>query len=273
MVRRAASIRLKRLDDGNKIKASVIRTFSSTDKKQPSLMLVCTVKDRLGYVRLLALNVNWLGLKQLKDVEFHIFDNGSNNFTLSDLGEWFPYAVVHSTEHLLKSPDVATRFAFEYFIEKTKHDVLVNIDSDMLLHPDWRSFILNTLPMSDGFLSLYRTAAPHHYTRYCTEIICSKVTVGAMGMVLVRTLVDLLLNEISEGKDAPGPFDWALVEYFNSIPNFQIFVPTKSLALHYGLYGSHGLGTHEESSVDFDSSPFPEGIQRAVELFLSGERP
>ena len=57
-----------------------------------------TVKDRLGYVRLLAMNMNWLGLGQMEDVEVHIFDNGSSNFTLSDLGAWFPLAVVHKVE-------------------------------------------------------------------------------------------------------------------------------------------------------------------------------
>ena len=273
MDRREASIRMKRLEAGQKIKSSVIRPFSSTHEKQPSFMLACTVKDRLGYVRLLAMNMNWLGLGQMEDVEVHIFDNGSSNFTLSDLGAWFPLAVVHKVERRLKSPDVATRYAFAYFIQQTQHDVLVNIDSDMLLHPNWRSFILNTLPISDGFLSLYRTAAAHHYTRYCTESICSKVTVGAMGVVLTRALVDCILSAVSEGKEAPGPFDWAAVAYFNSIPNFQILVPTRSLALHYGLHGSHGFGQHEELSVDFDSSIFPEDIQRAVEFFLGGAPP
>ena len=273
MARLAASIQLKRIEDGQRIKSGIIRTFSSTHEKQPSFMLVCTVKDRRGYVRLLAMNVDWLGLGQMDDVDFHIFDNGSSNFTLSDLQVWFPHAVVHSVERQFKSPDVATRYAFEHFVQKTQHDVLVNIDSDMLLHPNWRSFILNTLPISDGFLSLYRTAAAHHYTRYCTENVCSKVTVGAMGMVLARTLVDRMLSAVSEAKEAPGPFDWAAVAYFNSIPNFQILVPARSLALHYGLHGSHGLGHHEELSVDFDSSPFPEDIKRAIEFFLGGAPP
>ena len=170
-----------------------------TSKRHREVFVAVTVKDRINYVKLFAENLEWLNISCVADV--HVFDNGSKQFSASDLQNWFPYAVIHQLD-TLQDADMATRRAFEYFISSSNLTTLVNMDSDSLLHPDWATFVSQVLPESDGALSLYHSAAPHHPSFNCNNITCEKKTTGALGMVFERKILEDALDNVAASKNA-----------------------------------------------------------------------
>ena len=236
---------------------------------RPDIFVAVTVKDRISYVKLVAENFAWLEIN--KRAEVHLFDNGSRQFSLADLKIWFPYATVHSLD-TLQDPDMATRKSFEYFIDMSTSQILVNFDSDSLLHPDWERFVRQVLPQSDGVLSLYHTAAAHHPSFNCGDVTCSKNTTGALGLVFDRALLrDVLDNVVESRSKAKQPFDWALCDYLQSIGKV-ILVPRDSLVLHFGLHGANGDGiNHVEYDTGFNLTPFPAPIRSQVKFFLENK--
>ena len=88
--------------------------------------LVFTTKNRYGYVRLLAESLEWM--KAYEHAHIHIFDDGSTDFSIQDLKDWFPYAHVHESEH--RDPDMSIRHSFEWFENESNDEILITIDSD-----------------------------------------------------------------------------------------------------------------------------------------------
>ena len=247
----------------------------STQQSLAPLMLnneffvAVTVKDRISYVKLFAENFAWLNVSILAEV--HVFDNGSKQFSNADLTMWFPYATIHPLD-TIQDPDLATRRAFEYFIEMSSSRILVNLDSDSLLHPGWVRFVRQILPQSDGVLSLYHSAAAHHAAFNCGDVTCEKNSTGALGLVFQRdVLKDVLDNVVESRFDSKQPFDWAVCFYLNRIGK-TIIVPLDSLVLHFGLHGAHGDGlSHVEFDKGFNLTPFPTPIRAQVKFFLENK--
>lgn len=233
------------------------------------IFVAVTVKDRINYVKLVAENFAWLEMSTLAEV--HVFDNGSKQFSTADLKTWFPYASIHPLD-TLQDPDMATRRAFEYFVDMSSSRILVNLDSDSLLHPEWESFVRQILPESSGVLSLYHTAAAHHPSFNCGDVTCSKNSTGALGLVFQRDLMKEVLENVVESRsDAKQPFDWAVCDYLISIGKV-ILVPRDSLVLHFGLHGANGDGIHHvEYDTGFNLDPFPAPIRAQVKFFLENK--
>lgn len=235
----------------------------------PRIAITIGVRNRIVYVRLLSENLNFLHVE--KHGEIFVFDNGSTEFNNSDLKRWFPTATVIAL-NCQHDPDIVTRKAFEFFLRNLTHDVVVNIDSDALLHPSWFKFMKDTLPLSDGILSLYHSAAPYHKSFDCDEKTCRKNTTGALGLVMTRTVLSQALEVVNNSKTRQADsFDWALCKHFTD-GGFRILVPRKSLLLHYGLHGAHGHGvTHVEEAVDFEIQSLPTPMQSEVKFYLNGK--
>ena len=235
-------------------------------KRHRVVFVAVTVKDRINYVKLFAENLEWLNISCVADV--HVFDNGSKQFSASDLQNWFPYAEIHQLD-TLQDADMATRRAFEYFISSSNLTTLVNMDSDSLLHPDWATFVSQVLPESDGALSLYHSAAPHHPSFNCNNITCEKKTTGALGMVFERKILEDALDNVAASKNGRGEgFDWALCSYLEN-KGKKILVPRHSLVFHYGLHGAHGDGSsHVEVDAGFDLGALPVVLRGQVRFFL-----
>ena len=231
--------------------------------------ITVTVKDRINYVKLFAENLAWQNMSNRADV--HVFDNGSRQFSAADLRTWFPHATIHSLDSL-QDPDVATRRAFEYFIAESSIPILVNLDSDSLLHPEWASFVRKILPQSDGVLSLYHSAAPHHPTFNCSDVTCNKKTTGALGLVFHREVLKDALEQVVESESVKQQgFDWALCYYLTRMGK-TIFVPLHSLILHYGLHGAHGDGAgHVEVDKGFNLSHFPPTIRAQARFYAENK--
>tara|TARA_B100001540_G_scaffold294659_1_gene294799 strand:- start:592 stop:1578 length:987 start_codon:yes stop_codon:yes gene_type:complete len=229
--------------------------------------LVFTTKNRYGYVRLLADSLEYI--KAYEHAHIHVFDDGSTDFSIQDLNDWFPYAQVHESDH--RHPDMTIRHSFEWFIDESDDNILITIDSDTLLHPNWNAFI-DTHITTSGVLSLYHSAATYHKSVNCNGVTCEKKSTGSMGMVMTRRIVkDMLLN-MHSAKHKTAAFDWGFVNYFE-MKGIKIIVPKKSLALHYGMYGAHGSGNHVEVANTFDFTPFPEDITTKANQFLKNKKP
>ena len=229
--------------------------------------IVFTTRNRYGYVRLLADSLAWM--KAYEHARIHIFDDGSTDFSVEELKTWFEYAHVHESDH--QNPDMSTRHSFEWFESESKDDILITIDSDTMLHPDWHKFIDTHIDTS-GVLSLYHSAAKYHKSVNCNNVTCEKGSTGAMGMVMTRKVVTDMLRNMHAAKHAAGAFDWGFVDYFKK-KGIKIIVPKTSLALHYGMYGAHGSGNHVEVANTFDFTPFPDDISRRARVFLDNEKP
>ena len=244
-----------------------VRGASTSLGQSDSIMVVATVKERVGYVRLLAATLEWLRVYEFSPVWLFVDETAA--FGISDVRAILPRAIVSKVVHEFlprTSPDMSTRVAFEKFYE-SDYDILVNIDSDTALHPAWREFILAHINQSYGVLSLYNSAA--HPMRSCSNGLCVKDTVGAMGVVMTRQMVGKILQNVPRRLKA---FDWGFVDFFRS-NGITALVPQNSLALHYGMHGSNGNGSHIEHAVGFDESVFPDAIRQRIEFFLQGGRP
>lgn len=229
--------------------------------------LVFTTKNRYGYVRLLAESLEWM--KAYEHAHIHVFDDGSTDFTIEELKDWFPYAHIHESDH--RDPDMSTRHAFEWFENESEDDILINIDSDTMLHPDWNKFIDTHIDRS-GVLSLYHSGAKYHRSVNCDDVSCEKKSTGAMGIVMSRPILVDMLHNMHNAKHKAAAFDWGFVDYFKK-KGIKIIVPKNSLALHYGMYGAHGSGNHVEVANTFDFTPFPEDIVTKAKAFLDNEKP
>lgn len=253
----------------NSASSPVPRRHSSIHR-QPHIAITVGVRNRIVYVRLLSENLNYLHAEE--HAEIFVFDNDSSEFNSSDLERWFPTAhiVALDCEH---DPDMVTRKAFEFFLRNLTHDVLVNVDSDALLHPSWFKFVMETLPLSDGILSLYHSGAPYHKSFDCDEKLCRKNTTGALGLVMTRAVLSHALDMVNNSKSRRADsFDWALCKYFTD-GGSRILVPRKSLLLHYGRHGAHGThgSMHVEQAVDFEIQSLPMSMQSEVKFYLNGK--
>lgn len=229
--------------------------------------LVFTTKNRYGYVRLLAESLEWM--KAYEHAHIHIFDDGSTDFTIQDLKYWFPYAHVHESDH--RHPDMSIRHSFEWFENESNDDILITIDSDTMLHPDWNDFIDTHINRS-GVLSLYHSAAKYHKSVNCNNVTCEKKSTGSMGMVMSRHVLEDMLHNMHNAEHEEAAFDWGFVGYFKK-KGIKIIVPKNSLALHYGMYGAHGSGNHVEVANTFDFTPFPDYIKKKAKAFLKNKKP
>ena len=238
-------------------------------ERKRNFLVTVTVKDRINYVKLFAENLAWLNMSC--HAEVHVFDNGSRQFSTSDLQMWFPFASIHpiDTPH---DADMVTRRAFTYFITSSNISTLINLDSDSLLHPDWSNFVNHVLPLSDGALSLYHSSAPWHQSFNCNEVTCQKNTTGALGMVFRRDVIEDALKVVHASKEKErDSFDWALCSYLQGAGK-KILVPRRSLVLHYGLHGAHGDGSsHAEVDEGFDLSTLPATLRGQVRFFLENK--
>ena len=89
--------------------------------------LVFTTKNRYGYVRLLAESLEWM--KAYEHAHIHVFDDGSTDFTIEELKDWFPYAHIHESDQGIQ---YVYTTCFQWFENESEDDILINIDDTML---------------------------------------------------------------------------------------------------------------------------------------------
>ena len=128
-------------------------------------------------------------------------------------------------------PDAMARHILETF-SRSKYDVLVLLDSDMVVSSTWWDSLQIGLQHSKGLLSLYRSAAPKHRSNDCTKYLCKMPSMGNAGTVWRRDLTKRMLSEMS---NRDGGFDWGWSEWCvkNKVPMEAL---KESAVLHIGMY-------------------------------------
>ena len=232
-------------------------------RHKKTVMVGMATHNRPGYVQ--------LSLKALReskhDAHVYIFDDASTEITKKELEQWSGSQMVLLNNNK-KGPDAMARHILETFIAK-KYDILVLLDSDMVVSPNWWDALHEGLKHSTGLMSLYRSAAPKHRSNICTKYLCKMPSMGNAGTVWRRALAEKILSEMSARK---GGFDWGWSEWCqkNAVPMEAL---KESAVLHIGMHGSWSHETTAEKSVGFSMDKLSQYIRQKAEYFLKGAKP
>ena len=124
----------------------------------------------------------------------------------------------------------------------TGADALVLLDLDMIVAADFAEKIVELLPLTNGILCLFNTAA--HPAFGARGPLILKKAVGSAGTVWPRDLAQKMLDAVP-----PGPrWDWRFCDYLID-SGYEICVVRNSLAQHIGING--GQNTSSPLSGDF----------------------
>ncbi len=123
-------------------------------------------------------------------------------------------------------------------------DVVMILDSDLILRGDMLTIIAESLPRTDGFLSLFNTDTHPAYGEEGAFLL--KRTVGAAGTVWQRSLAEEVLARVPVARF----WDWRFCEYLQS-RNVRLYCLRNSAVQHLGFatgqnsgigYGDFGKG-------------------------------
>ena len=230
---------------------------------EDTIVVAVPTHNRIGYVQLTSAALK--GTFPAEDI--WIFDDKSSEYSTDDLLEWYGTEHVWQSKKRLKA-DAMARHILEWFLS-TKYDVLVLLDSDLIVAPDWHAELRTGLRESTGLLSLYRSGAPKHNSTSCGDVLCQQPSMGNAGTVWRRDLAKRMLAAVT-ARD--GGFDWGWSEWCtkNKVPMEAL---KKSAVLHIGMYGSWSHESTAEKSVGFPMGELSEDIRRKAEDFLKGVKP
>ena len=146
-------------------------------------------------------------------------------------------------------------------LEETGADVLVLLDSDLIVASDFLEVGIDLLAKSDGVLSLFNT--PNHPAADSQAPFVLKKTIGSAATLWRRDLAREMLAHV-----APGPrFDWRFSEFLVGA-GYQIYVTKNSRVQHAGF----GEGQNSNSGIgDFGvgfSDADPRNSYRMAEVIL-----
>lgn len=229
----------------------------------PSVAVAVPTHNRIGYVQLASKAFS--GTFPSKDV--WLFDDKSTEYTPKELMRWYETKHIFSPEKQLKA-DAMARHILEWFVD-TDYDVLVLLDSDLIVAPNWLDSLHAGLRDSIGVLSLYRSGAPKHKSSSCGAVLCEQPSMGNAGTVWRRELAEKMLSEMSNRE---GGFDWGWSEWCekNKVPMQAL---KASAVLHIGMHGSWSHETTAEKSVGFPMSMLSSDTRKQAEVFLKGAKP
>lgn len=229
-------------------------------------LIAMPTHDRIGYVQLTLLALR----KTFYDGDLHIFDDMSIEYGYKEIQEWAPNAKIHTGLISKLGPDANTRRIMQFFLNgPTKYDVLIILDSDMLVAPGWWQMYKDGLNAAPGVLSLYRSGAPKHYSIDCNSVVCREPSMGNAGSVWRRSIAEKFMHDMP---DRIGGFDWGWSEWCtkNNIPMHALKM---SALLHIGMHGTWSRETTQEKSVGFPMETLELNIRTPAERFLKGGKP
>jgi len=221
--------------------------------KDLKIMIGIPVHNRMGYVRFSSRVLTQYNHVDPKDI--FVFDDASTEFDENKLREWYGKDINYFRSSKRLKADANTRRLFTYF-SKSNYDILLTLDSDLILDEKWKQFVHDHIDKS-GVLSLYHSAIEHHKTLNCNGNLCEKKSMGNAGTVMKRGVVQKMLQE---NKNRVSNFDWGWVDHFKS-HGIKMYVPKKSLVFHFGKRGqNNGCGT-KELARGFDKNALPSWIK------------
>ena len=236
---------------------------SKPQDEKPSVAVAVPTHNRIGYVQLTSKALR--GTVPANDV--WVFDDQSDEYKHKDLASWYGTEHIFISKRRLKA-DAMARHILEWFVS-SQYDVLVLLDSDLLVAPNWLGSLHAGLRDSKGLLSLYRSGAPKHKSLRCGGVLCEQPSMGNAGTVWRRSIAEKMLSEMSNRE---GGFDWGWSEWCtkNRVPMQAL---KASAVLHIGMHGSWSHETTAEKSVGFPMNELAEDIRKKAEHFLKGAKP
>ena len=232
-------------------------------KPSPKIAVGIPTYNRIGYVQLTSGAL--MGTFPADDI--WVFDDMSTEYTRDDLVQWYGTQHVQLSETHLKA-DAMARHILEWFL-KSEYDVVVLLDSDLLVAPNWVAALRTGLQHSLGLWSLYRSGAPKHMSKNCHEHLCTMPSMGNAGTVWRRDLATMMLSEMP---NRDGGFDWGWSEWCqkNAVPMEAL---RQSAVLHIGMHGSWSHETSAEKAVGFPMDTLSSETRKQAETFLKGAKP
>ena len=232
--------------------------FLTTLKNNRKIMIGIPVRNRIGYIKFSSKIVKKYNNIDSKDI--FIFDDFSDQYGEIELRKWYGKDIKYFRSKKHMGADANTRLLFEMF-SKSDYDILVTLDSDLLMKNNWKEFVYKYIDKS-GVLSLYHSAINHHKTLRCQNDICEKNSMGNAGAVMRKDIVQkMLINHNSR------EFDWGWVSYFKK-KGIKMYVPRDSIIMHFGKIGqNNGCGTSEVAR-NFDRSDLPSWINNGLVFYF-----
>jgi glycosyltransferase involved in cell wall biosynthesis len=241
----------------------VNKPLANPEEKVDTICVAIPTYNRIGYVQLTSSALKGT----FPSLNTWIFDDKSTEYSEQDLIGWYGTEHVWQSKKRLKA-DAMARHILEWFLS-TKYDVLVLLDSDLLVAPDWHDDLQKGLHKSIGLLSLYRSGAPKHKSVSCGDILCTMPSMGNAGTVWRRDLAKRMLVEMP---NRDGGFDWGWSEWCTK-NKVQMEALKNSAVLHIGMYGSWSHESTAEKSVGFPMKELSVDVRQRAEHFLKGAKP
>mgnify|MGYP001378184514 CR=1 FL=1 len=232
--------------------------FGCVDTTHPTIMIGIPLHNRKGYVKFHSKVLRQYNNVNSKDI--FIFDDASTEYDEVQLRKWYGKDIHYfrSATHL--KADKNTRRLFTHFA-KSNYDILLTLDSDLILDNQWKQFIYDNIYKS-GVLSLYHSGIGHHKTFNCNETICQKQSMGNAGTVMKKSIVIEMLKHHKS-----HDFDWGWVAYFKN-RGINMYVPKNSLVLHYGKIGENNACDTRELAKGFNRSILPSWIRLRLYFYF-----
>ena len=231
-----------------------------TVKYMRKIMIGIPMRNRIGYVKFHAKILSQYNKVDSKDI--FIFDDSSDQYGEEELRNWYGKDIHYFRSKEPLGADANTRLLFKTF-SKSEYDILLTLDSDLIMKNNWRGFIHDNIDKS-GVISLYHSSATWHKTTDCNGKRCRKHSMGNAAAVMKKDIVTEMLKEHKNAKN----FDWGWVQYFQK-HGIHMYVPEKSIVMHYGKVGQNNDCKNVlEVAKDFDRSDLPEWIQSGLEFYF-----
>lgn len=227
-------------------------------KKQPRIMIGIPLHNRRGYVKFHSKVVTQYNNINSKDI--FIFDDASTEYDEVQLRKWYGKDIHYFRSTTRLKADKNTRALFTHFA-KSNYDILLTLDSDLILDNQWKQFIYGNIDKS-GVLSLYHSNIGHHKTFNCNGNICQKRSMGNAGAVMTKSIVIEMLKHHTSPM-----FDWGWVAYFKK-RGINMYVPKNSLVLHYGKIGQNNGCNTRELAKGFNRSILPSWIKTRLVFYF-----
>jgi FkbM family methyltransferase len=230
-----------------------------TTKYRRKIMIGIPMRNRVGYVKFHAKILTQYNKVDSKDI--FIFDDYSDQYGEKDLRNWYGKNIHYFRTKKAVGADANTRSLFEMFA-KSEYDILLTLDSDLLMKNNWKKFIYDNIDKS-GVISLYHSNADHHKTTDCDGEKCRKHSMGNAAAVMTKDVVQKMLKQHKNHY-----FDWGWVEYFTK-HGIHMYVPQNSIVMHYGKVGQNNdCNNVLEVAKDFDRSVLPVWIKSGLEFYF-----
>ncbi|MBE9604096.1 glycosyltransferase [Acetobacteraceae bacterium H6797] len=207
--------------------------MSGTEAKAPRILLGVTTYNRLETVALAARSLRHA--EGLEEVGIVVIDDASEDYGLEALRPLFP----PQTEFVRRAAnsgraDYAAHGLMRHFIEKRREDLLVCLDSDLVVARDFLARIRAAWPATDGVLSLFNAHTHPGAPSGRGEGLLVKEAVGFAGTVWARPVIaDALIHVV------PTPrFDWDICKRLEETGR-AILCLENSAVQHIGMVGQN----------------------------------